>query len=156
MFKSEIQKTYEQHAGGEKHRATRPEYIYGPDGEFEVYAVCIRSDLPDVVYRLSYPTARRWADGQVARIPWTEDRLRDGLSRTMRQIRDIYGGEWILDIHYRRPPIIRSGRTPGARAVAEQRILAGPDMPGRRFLERQRAEGGAGQRIIPILAGAVT
>lgn len=136
MSKSEIQTVYEQHTADGKARAGRPRFLYGDDGEFEALAVCPREGLPDIVHTLSYPTARQWPDGQVSCIPWTEDRLRDALAPTMRRLRGIYGGEWILLIVSAVRTAAPMQRSVGTAHAVEQRILAGPDTPGKRFLQR--------------------
>jgi hypothetical protein len=136
MSISEIQAVYEQHTSEGKARAGRPRFLYGDDGEFEALAVCPRADLPDLVHRVNYPTAKQWPDGQVAHVPWTQDRLRDALAPTMRRIRGIYGGEWILLIVSGVRTAAPMQRSVGTAHAVEQQILAGPDTPGRRFLQR--------------------
>jgi hypothetical protein len=136
MSISEIQAVYEQYTNEGKARAGRPRFLYGDDGEFEALAVCPRADLPDIVHRVNYPTAKQWPDGQVAHVPWTEDRLRHALSPTMRRIRQIYGSEWILLIVSAVRTTAPMQRSVGTAHAVEQQILAGPDTPGRRFLQR--------------------
>lgn len=111
----------------------KADFVYG-DGEFDVVATCPRIGLPDICIPLAYPTARRFGNGVIRAIPWTEDRLRDAMQHTFRGIRATYGGDWILSIWQAQRLSGCSDREIGAREKAEAMILAGPDTPGRRWL----------------------
>lgn len=140
MSKSEIQSKAQQLEQGEP--KGKYDFIYGTDGEFDVVASCPRCDgRPDFCVRLAYPTARRYENGVVRSIPWTEDRLREAMQSPFRTIRGMYSGDWILSIWRATPSLSRPiDRDAGARAQAEERILSGIDTPGKRWLLLHRGQ----------------
>lgn len=115
----------------------KAEYVYG-DGAFEVVAVCPRVDLPDICLRIGYPTASRFSNGVLRGIDWTEDLLMNAMQKPLREIRNTYGGDWILNVWKAKPAFPNLDRDPEARGKAEKIILAGPNTPGRRWLEKQK------------------
>jgi hypothetical protein len=118
-------------------------------GEFEVF--CVRTDVdPQDSRRITYPIARVYENNKVIPVPWTSELLMDAMQRTLRCHRNAYGGQWHLRIVKAEPDAVQQDRPHGSRAEAEAIILAGPDTPGRRFLQRLR---GQSQPLIPALAG---
>lgn len=117
------------------------DYVYGDDGAFEVVAQMLRPGMPDWCMKLAYPTDRRWGNGVVRRIEWTEDRLRDAMQPAFRRIRATYGGDWVLSVWAAKAGVSDPmDRDPGARDDAERKIMAGPDTPGRRWLLANRGK----------------
>jgi len=109
--------------------------IYG-EGEFGVFAVCLAKSWE---MRLSYPTARVFKSGLKEQAQWTEELLMDAMQGTLRRIRATYGGEWFLRIAHAEHEPYSGDRPVGSRAEAERLVLAGPDTPGKRFLENRTA-----------------
>ena len=123
----------------EHHRGGKQKLLvgHGSDyGDFEVYIV---SDLrPEVREPVAYWTHRQNADGSVDRAIWTSEALIDALQPTLRTWKEVYGGQWHLEVH-NAPSVDRfPSKHPGAFSDAQRSVLAGPDTPGKRFLLRRK------------------
>lgn len=124
--------------------------IYGDDGEFDVFAIRLADaeHERDWEMLLTYPTAGVWPNGVVKRAKWTSELLMEAMQPTFRKVRSVYGGDWVLDIRRALRIVPETERRAGALAAAEQRIMDGPDTPGRRWLVRNR---GKPAPVTPIL-----
>jgi len=100
---------------------------------FEAYAARTAGG-PRWECRICYPVGRIYGGNTVRPIPWTDDTLRDALQPTLRTYRQTYGGTWELHLRTPRRLPVPMDRDPLARRRAIDRVLAGPDTPGRRFL----------------------
>jgi hypothetical protein len=121
---------------------------------YEVYAVRV-GERPWSM-RLCYPIARTYSGGVRRSAHWPEDQLREAAQSTFRRVRAAYGGTW--ELHIRLPleqPSTPMDRDPDARADAERAILAGPDTPGRRFLERAGRTAPTRPETMPLPAWAM-
>ena len=140
MSKSKIQEKSQRLDAVQREAVGRCRLIYGEDGEFEVYAVCQGDENHHAwSMRLMYPTAGIWRNGVKKKAQWTGELLIDAMQSTLRKIRQAYRGSWFLDVRKTVTLSAPMDRQPGAAAQIRQTILNGPDGPGRRFLEKQRA-----------------
>jgi len=75
------------------------QWIYGDEGEFEVYAVR-EGDATHTPWecRLSCPTTGACSNGYLANFKWTTESLLSACQTMLRLIRSVYGGKWYLDI----------------------------------------------------------
>lgn len=141
MSKSKIRDKAERLESGEQQATGRCRLIYGDDGDFEVYAIRLADEKhAEWSMRLSYPTAGVWPNGVRKRAQWTADSLMEALQPTLRKIRSVYGGPWVLDIRAARQESYPGDRPTGAKAEAERRILDGPDTPGKRWLQTHKGQ----------------
>lgn len=124
--------------------------IYGDDGDFAVSAIRLASSVHPTEWNmpLAYPTAGVSKGGVKKRALWTSELLMDALQDTLRKIRGVYGGDWVLDIRRVRAAPTSEDRVAGVRTKAEKLILDGPDTPGRRWLLKNR---GKPASLAPIL-----
>lgn len=118
---------------GQGHPSGKARLLYRDDGAYDVFVV--NTDDRSVRTRMVYPTARGYDGGAVLRIPWESDMLLDAMQPTLREWRSSHLGNWHLEIQTRDPESHPMDRSRTCFAEASQVILAGPDTPGRSWLE---------------------
>jgi hypothetical protein len=117
-------------------KASKCKLSHGDDVDFDVFAIRLanKDHERDWEMRLTYPTVGVWPNGIYRRAKWTPELLIEKLQSTLRLIRSIYIGDWVLSVRKSVRIPDETDRRPGAQVEAERRILAGPDGPGRRYL----------------------
>jgi len=93
-----------------------------------------RTDKPEVRPRKFYASKAGFVE---------HDRLAQGSEYRRKRFEQIYGGRWVVVRYWDNPPAPEPESTGPigreAKVLAEAKILAGPDTPGKRFLQRLTA-----------------